>query len=231
MKKSYIIILIAILAIFSISTVSAGFFDGLVGGGNVNFLDLTMSVDGADFEDGDSCAISDNYKVNLYNISDDIDGRIGFLAKALNKGDSAKLDKNSISDAFSDADGQIANTVSYTYDKQTEAQKCAKSIVSFNEISDYKEIDIGDAKGADFIVSDSVIYDDSGSTRLIPDYITNPDAGKTSNDLARWVLVFDEKTSTLYGIEIQSTTTSVVTDKSVLNNDEVQSMIDSITLK
>ena len=43
MKKSYIIILIAILAIFSISTASAGLFDGF-GGGNVHFLDLTMKT-------------------------------------------------------------------------------------------------------------------------------------------------------------------------------------------
>ena len=92
-------------------------------------------------------------------------------------------------------------------------------------------MEIDGKKGADFIVSDSVIYDDSGSTSMIPDYITEPDSGKTSDDLARWVMVYDNKTDTIYGIEIQSTKTSVVTDESVLQSDEVQSMIDSITFE
>lgn len=228
MKKSYIIILIAILAIFSISTASAGLFDGF-GGGNVHFLDLTMNVDGADFEEGDSHAQNDNFDVTLYNISDaDDDGRMSYIAKELKAG---KLDENSISDAFSKADASIGNTISYTYDKQTDAQKCAKTILSFNKLSDYKELDINGKKGVDFIVSDSVIYDDSGSTSMIPDYITTPDSGKTSDDLARWVLVYDNETDTLYGIEIQSTKTSVVTDESVLQSNEVQSIIDSITFE
>ena len=227
MKKSYIIILIAILAIFSISTASAGLFDGF-GGGNVHFLDLTMNVDGANFEDGDSHAQNDNFDVSFYNISDNDEGRMSTIAKELKAG---KLDENSISDAFNKADESIDNTISYTYDKQTEAQKCAKTILSFNKLSDYKELDINGKKGADFIVSDSVIYDDSGSTSMIPDYMTNPDSGKTSDDLARWVLVYDNETDTLYGIEIQSTKTSVVTDESVLQSSEVQSIIDSITFE
>ena len=227
MKKSYIIILIAVLAIFSISTASAGLFDAF-GGGNVHFLDLTMNVDGADFEEGDSHAQNDNFDVSFYNISADVDGRMSYISKELKAG---KLDENSISDAFNKADESIDNTISYTYDKQTEAQKCAKTILSFNKLSDYKELDINGKKGADFIVSDSVIYDDSGSTSMIPDYITNPDSGKTSDDLARWVLVYDNETDTLYGIEIQSTKTSVVTDESVLQSNEVQSIIDSITFE
>lgn len=229
MKKKYILILIAIFAIFSISTVSAGLFDGLVGG-NVNFLDLTMTVDGAEFEDGSSRATSDSYTVDLYNITDDDEGRITYLAKSLKKGDSAKIDEDSISNAFKEADGSIANTVSYLYD-ENDVQTCAKSIVSFNELKSYKEITVDDKKGADFIVSDSVIYDDSGSSSMLPNYITDPDSGKTSNDLARWVLIYDDSTSTLYGIEIHSTKTNVVTDQSVLENSEVQSMIDSITFK
>ena len=228
MKKSYIIILIAILAIFSISTASAGLFDGF-GGGNVHFLDLTMNVDGADFEEGDTHAQNDNFDVSFYNISnDDYDGREGYLADELKSG---KFDENSISDAFSKADASIANTISYTYDKESDDQTCAKTILSFNKLSDYKEFDINGKKAADFIVSDSVIYDDSGATSMIPDYMTNPDSGKTSDDLARWVLVYDNETDTLYGIEIQSTKTSVVTDESVLQSSEVQSIIDSITFE
>ena len=227
MKKSYIIILIAILAIFSISTASAGLFDGF-GGGNVHFLDLTMNVDGANFEDGDSHAQNDNFDVSFYNISDNDEGRMSTIAKELKAG---KFDENSISDAFSKADASIANTISYTYDKESDDQTCAKTILSFNKLSDYKEFDINGKKAADFIVSDSVIYDDSGSTSMIPDYITNPDSGKTSDDLARWVLVYDNETDTLYGIEIQSTKTSVVTDESVLQSSDVQSIIDSITFE
>ena len=227
MKKSYIIILIAILAIFSISTASAGLFDGF-GGGNVHFLDLTMNVDGANFEDGDSHAQNDNFEVSFYNISDNDEGRMSTIAKELKAG---KFDENSISDAFSKADASIANTISYTYDKESDDQTCAKTILSFNKLSDYKEFDINGKKAADFIVSDSVIYDDSGATSMIPDYMTNPDSGKTSDDLARWVLVYDNETDTLYGIEIQSTKTSVVTDESVLQSSEVQSIIDSITFE
>ena len=227
MKKSYIIILIAVLAIFSISTASAGLFDAF-GGGNVHFLDLTMNVDGANFEDGDSHAQNDNFDVSFYNISDNDEGRMSTIAKELKAG---KFDENSISDAFSKADASIANTISYTYDKESDDQTCAKTILSFNKLSDYKEFDINGKKAADFIVSDSVIYDDSGSTSMIPDYITNPDSGKTSDDLARWVLVYDNETDTLYGIEIQSTKTSVVTDESVLQSNEVQSIIDSITFE
>ena len=207
MKKSYIIILIAILAIFSISTASAGLFDGF-GGGNVHFLDLTMNVDGANFEDGDSHAQNDNFDVSFYNISDNDEGRMSTIAKELKAG---KLDENSISDAFSKADASIANTISYTYDKESDDQTCAKTILSFNKLSDYKEFDINGKKAADFIVSDSVIYDDSGATSMIPDYMTNPDSGKTSDDLARWVLVYD--------------------DESVLQSNEVQSIIDSITFE
>lgn len=225
MKKSYILILIAVIAIFSMSAVSAGFFDGW-GGGNVNFLDLSMTFDGAEFNEKEACAYNDNYIVNVYNMTAEKEKRNSIITSNLN--DPANLNQESIKNAFGTADSSVSDEVSFVYDKKTDARVCAKTIQSLNEISDYKDINVSGHPASDFIVSDSIVYDTSGS--MTPDYLYG-NGGKTSNDLARWVFVYDNRTSTLYGIEITSAKHNVLADKNVLKTDEVQSIIDSITLK
>jgi len=241
MKKTYICILIALLAIISLTTVSAGFLDGFFGG-NVHFGNLTMNANDENYQEGMNVVNIENYTIDLFSFQGDgsKDGRFSDIANSFKKDSSNMFTEKSVTEAFKNADDSSdgVNIIQTEIHNDAGSKTVSKQINGLNEISDFKGFDISGHQAADFIVSESMTVDTTKTSSDVPTIVIN---GETVSDptsekstdadiCSRWVLVYDEKTDTMYGVSINSALYDTLTDKTLLQTDGLNSLVDSINV-
>lgn len=239
MKKAYICIFIAVLALLSISIVSADLLDGFFGK-NVRFENLTMSAKDENFQEGMNIVNIENYTIDLFSAqgNDSESGRFSDIAASFKKGSDHMFTEKSVTKAFKNADDTSDGVDIIRTDTQDSAgsKSVSKKINSLDKVSDFKEFNVSGHQAADFIVSESMTVDTSKTSANVPTIVMNgekisdptSDESKDANVCSRWVLVYDENTDTMYGVSINSALYDTLTDKTLLQTDSLNNIVDSI---
>lgn len=219
MKKSYILI-IAIIAILTISSASAGLFDTY----NIEFDKLKMNA--PDGELYDNYVPMNGYTIYLYKVGDDSGNfdqdRIDALGESFDKSSSDIFTEESVKNAFEKSEATLSNTVTV---KTEGASAKSVAITGLAGISDFKSFDIDGNPAAEVIVKDNVLYDDAEHHT-----VSEFDSSCASTDSSRWILIYDKADDQIYAIQFKSSEYETLSDTSLLKTQEIQDIIDSISI-